>query len=157
VDAAVDQAASMLTAEGLHVSLDVRRRMDATLRGAAAGARNALVQGALTEDMPAPGFELFAGASPRARAGRAAGRPLRAAKPPAPDRAELLRRRAIQLEEEAATREREATAAGARLMEQRRQLRELEAHARAARKAAARSRRTATRARGHADRRVRAT
>ena len=59
VDAAVDQAAALLTAEGLRVSLETRRRMDATLRGAAAGARDALASGALTEELAAPGFELF--------------------------------------------------------------------------------------------------
>ena len=67
VDAAVDQAAALMTAEGLRVSLDMRRRMDTTLRGAAAGARDALVRGGLTEELPAPGFELFTAAKPRAR------------------------------------------------------------------------------------------
>jgi hypothetical protein len=65
VDAAVDCAASLLTEEGLRVSLETRRRMDATLRGAAASSRDALVRGTLAEDLSAPGFELFAGATPR--------------------------------------------------------------------------------------------
>ena len=154
VDAAVDHAASVLTAEGMSVSLETRRRMDATLRGAAAQSRDALTHGTLTEDLPAPGFELFAGAQPRGRGPRPV-RAERPAKPAPPDRAELLRRRAAQLEEEAAGREREATAAASALLTQRRQLRELEERARAAQRAAARSRRTATRARGHADRRAR--
>jgi hypothetical protein len=72
VDAAVDQARSLLVAEGMNVSLDTRRRMDATLRGAAAGARDTLVRGALTEELPAPGFELFGGARPRGRRPRPA-------------------------------------------------------------------------------------
>src|SRR5260221_10853386 len=59
VDAAVDRAAAHLAEHGGTVTLATRRRLDATLRGAAARARRALTQGTLTRELTAPGFEGF--------------------------------------------------------------------------------------------------
>jgi hypothetical protein len=82
VDAAVDRAAARLAESGGTVTLATRRRLDATLRGAAAGARDALAEGALTQELAAPGFEVFGdvplGAVARER--RAAARPRKRAR-----------------------------------------------------------------------------
>jgi len=59
VDAATDRAASYLADAGMRVTLATRRRIDATLRGAAVYEREAFREGVLTHELVAPGFDLF--------------------------------------------------------------------------------------------------
>jgi len=146
-EAVISKARAAMTEAGARSSLDTERRLGSTLRGAAAGAREALLRGALADELGAPGFEVFGGAVPKLGAVR-----------PAPPRAvetvkrdDLVRRRAAQLEEEAATRERNARRAAAEAREARERLRELEARARAANRTASKSRSVADRARRRAE------
>ena len=59
-EAAVDRTARYMRDAGLSISAVTRRRMDATLRGAAVYEREAFREGVLTDDLVAPGFDLFA-------------------------------------------------------------------------------------------------
>ena len=70
IEDVVHRATAAMDEGGLGVGVDTRRRLAATLRGAAAAARERLEAGALTEEMSAPGFELFGGATPRPRGAR---------------------------------------------------------------------------------------
>jgi hypothetical protein len=58
-DAATDRAASHLAHAGIRVTLVRRRQIDATLRGAAVYEREAFLEGVLTHELVAPGFDLF--------------------------------------------------------------------------------------------------
>jgi hypothetical protein len=149
LDAVTREAMTALSEAGMKPSLETQRGIDGTLRGAAAATRGALLAGSLTDELTAPGFDVFCGAVPT-------GRPkLRVVKSPGgtpgssrdarggassarDDAAErraarnaMLERRAAELEEEARTTEREAEAAAAAAHEARQRLRELEAKARA--------------------------
>jgi len=66
LDALLDAAGEQLAAIGVKASPGVMSRMSNTLQGAAVDPRRAdeLRQGRLTEELAAPGFEVFAGARP---------------------------------------------------------------------------------------------
>jgi hypothetical protein len=66
VDVAVDRASRFMREAGLKVSPATRRRLEETVRGAAVYEREALREGVLTQELVAPGFDLFS--SPRLRA-----------------------------------------------------------------------------------------
>ena len=72
----VTRAAAALRSAGLGASSTTMRRASATLLGAAADpqARGQLRQGRLSEELPAPGFEVFGGMTPRKRPPAPAGR-----------------------------------------------------------------------------------
>jgi hypothetical protein len=150
LDAVAHEAMDALRDAGVATTLDTHRRLTNTLRGAAASARGALGSGSLTDEVTPAGFELFGDAVP-------AGRKLRAVRE-APSQTEvakrddLVRRRAEQLEAEAADLEREARTAAASALEARQRLRELEEQARAATRSAVKSRKLAQRARGRVER-----
>ena len=153
-EAVVHDAIAAMTDAGLGTTLDTHRRIANTLRGAAATARDALLEGRLSDEVTPAGFELFAGTTPRGRAhpparkeasARDAAPAARAAAPVPPPRDDLARRRAEKLEEEAREHERASQSASAAVHEARKRLRELQARARAAT-------RTATKTRGLANR-----
>jgi hypothetical protein len=121
------------------------RRVSDTIRGAATSSeRDHLVEGTLERELTAPGFEVFGDERPTGR------RKLRVLPTKPPEQDDLVRRRAEQLEAEAAERERQARTATSAAMQARERLRELEEKARAARRAATKSERTAQRARRQA-------
>src|SRR3989442_16007236 len=78
----VTRAAAALQSVGLGVSPAMLRRASATLLGAAAEsrARALLQQGRLSEELSAPGFEVFGGMTPRTRPVAPATRPRPAAR-----------------------------------------------------------------------------
>ena len=154
IETVVHKASAAIRDAGGGVSVDTHRRLATTLRGAAAGARSALLSGSLTEEVSAPGFELFGDAVPSGRRPRAVARPKAPAREQrAHERDEMLRRRAAQLEEEAAARRRDADRAASDVFETRRRLHELEASAQAAQQAARKAQRLSDTARRHATRR----
>jgi hypothetical protein len=153
IESVVHKATAAIGAAGGAVSVDTHRRIATTLRGAAAGARKELLAGALTEEVSAPGFELFGDAMPRGR------RPRASARAPAPRsdggavaRDAMLQRRAQQLEEEARARKRDAERAASGAFEARQRLRELEAAAKSAQRTARKAVQRSERARRHASR-----
>ena len=113
----VTRAAAALQSVGLAASPAVLRRVSATLLGAAADprARPQLREGRLTEELLAPGFEVFGGMTPRERPASLAARQRPRASPPqlAPTESRAVERAA----------QREASAA-------RQQVRKLEREAR---------------------------
>ena len=164
LDAVTRAAMTALSEAGMKPSLDTRRRIDGTLRGAAASTRGALLAGSLTDELAAPGFDVFSGAVPTGKPRLRVVTPLHAQSAPprdgarrssTPDEAAerraarnaMLERRAGQLEEEARTTEREAEAAAAAAHEARRRLREMEANARATASRASKHRALAHKAR----------
>jgi len=66
LDALLDVARTHLAEHGLGAGPEALRRISSTLQGAAVDARHAddLRHGRLTEELAAPGFEVFAGAKP---------------------------------------------------------------------------------------------
>jgi hypothetical protein len=148
IEAVVHLAIAALKESGMTTTLDTHRRIANTLRGAAATARGPLVDGRLVDEITPGGFDLFEGATPRGHRPR-----LRVVRetPAPPPRDDLARRRAAQLEQEAADRERAAQSAGAAVQEARERLRELEGRARAASRTATKSRGAAERARGRVE------
>ena len=153
IETVVHKATAAISAAGGGVSVDTHRRIATTLRGAAAVARNELLSGALTEEISAPGFELFGDAVPSGKQPRPSARP----KAPGPEerpaaRDEMLDRRAAQLEEEALARRRDAERAASGAFEARQRLRELESAAKAAGEAARKAQRLSESARRHAAR-----
>jgi hypothetical protein len=149
LDAVTHQAIEALDDAGIGTTLDTHRRISNTLRGAAATQRGLLSMGSLTDEVTPGGFELFGTAKPTRRKLRVVRETPRQAKAARDD---MARRRAEQLESEAAERERAARKAAASALEARRRLQELEEQARAATRHAAKSRRLAQRARGRAER-----
>jgi hypothetical protein len=152
-EAVIAKAREAMTGAGARSTLETERRLGTTLRGAAAGARDALLSGSLTDELGAPGFEVFGGAVP---AGRRKLRTVRAPLPRGSDTAardDMLGRRAEQLEAEAASQERAAQRAAAEAREARERQRDLEIRARAATRTAAKSRTVADRARTRAEKR----
>ena len=147
VEAVTHAATEAIEAGGGAVSVDTHRRIAGTLRGAAAVARDRLVEGARTEEIAAPGFELFDGAVPRGRPRpRPAAEPGRGREARAREQDELAERRAAKLEDEVRARDREAERAASSVFEARQRLRELEAAAKAARRTASSARRLSERA-----------
>ena len=155
VEPVVHQAVDAMKGAGLATTLDTHRRLGNTLRGAAATARGALIEGRLTEEVTPSGFEVFGDAMPRGRRLRAvpstpAPAPVTAAPSP-PKRAardEHAQRRAAQLEAEAGSRAWDAAQASEAVRKAQEQLRRAQRTARDAARAAAKSRRLAERARG---------
>jgi hypothetical protein len=121
---------------------DLLRRVSDTVRGAATepAQRDRLLKGQLGEELTAPGFDVFGGATPTG-----ARRPLRAVTMPTAraERADLMRRRAAALEREAKEREQEAVAAESEAHRARERLRALEERAKQARRKASTASRTA--------------
>jgi hypothetical protein len=167
LDGATREAMGALTGAGMKPSLDIQRRIDGTLRGAAASMRGPLLGGTLAEELSAPGFDVFGGAVPTGT------RRLHVVKPtaaPSRDgasgrddarddarqrraaREAMLERRATQLEDEAGEAERDAEAAASAAHEARQRLRELEAKARATARRASQSRARARTARARVNR-----
>jgi hypothetical protein len=141
-EAVAHEAIAAMKESGLATTLDTHRRLANTLRGAAASARDELLEGRLAGDVAPAGFDLFGGAMPRGRRPR-----VRVVeKKPAPARDDLARRRAAALEDEARAHERTAQSASAALQEARERLRELEERARSATRTATTSRGLAARA-----------
>src|SRR5438045_5521644 len=89
------------------------RRVSETLRGAAAdpAQRDRLLEGRITEELTAPGFDVFGAARPTGnlRVVRQVKKPIDSEK--RAERDEMMRQRAAELEREAQEREREATRA----------------------------------------------
>jgi len=149
VEAVVHEALEALRASGVATTRDTHRRIANTLRGAAASEPGPLTEGRLTAEVAPGGFELLGGVMPRGkrRLGVATPKKLAAAKSEVSARDDLVRRRAAQLEDEAAARERAARTVSAAAREARRRLRELEDQARAASRRATKTRGLAERAR----------
>jgi hypothetical protein len=142
----VAEAKEAVTGIGKRWTPALLRRVSETVRGAASSSteRDHLVEGTLERELTAPGFEVFGDERPTGR------RKLRVVPTKPPERDDLVRRRAEQLEAEAAERERQARTAASEAMQARERLRDLEQKARDARRAASRSGRTAQRARRQA-------
>jgi len=137
----VTRAAAALQSVGLGVSPAMLRRASATLLGAAADsrARALLQQGRLSEELSAPGFEVFGGMTPRTRPIAPATRPRPAtrSKQAAPTEsstekraaergARLARQRLQTLEREARRRRRRAERTGTAAAALRRRLHEID-------------------------------
>jgi hypothetical protein len=92
LEALVDLARARLEDNGLKASPAALRRISNTLQGAAVDRRraDALRHGRLTEELPAPGFDAFAGVKP----GRL--RVLEGGKPPAPEQTRAAERSAAR-------------------------------------------------------------
>ena len=148
VDAVVHEALEALQASGVATTRDTHRRIANTLRGAAAFGPGPLSEGRLTAEVAPGGFELLGGVMPRGKRRLGVATPkLAAAKSEVSARDDLARRRAAQLEDEAADRERAARTVSAAAREARQRLRELEDQARAATRRATKTRGLAERAR----------
>ena len=169
LDAVTRAAMTALSEAGMKPSLDTQRRIDGTLRGAAAATRGLLLAGSLTDELAVPGFDVFGGAVPTGKPRLGVVRPPKeqpvtsrdgASRSSARDKAAerraarnaMLERRAGQLEDEARTTEREAEAASAAAHDARQRLRELEANARATASRASKHRALAHRARARVGR-----
>jgi hypothetical protein len=160
LDAVTRAALTALSDAGMKPSLETQRGIDGTLRGAAASARETLLAGALSDELVAPGFDVFGGAVPTGKPRlRVVKRSEDAAEASGGGRAHdraaerraardaMLERRAAQLEEEARATDREAEAAAAAAHEARQRLRELEARVRTTASRASKSRSRAHKAR----------
>jgi hypothetical protein len=94
----VDLVRRRLAEGGFRASAEMLARVTGTLRGAAAdrGRADDLTRGALSEELRAPGFELFAGASPAARDEPRVDKPVTRSRraPPVDDRTRRHRERA---------------------------------------------------------------
>lgn len=152
----LDRSKSILDTSGLRASPGILRRIANTLSGAVAdpGARSELLQGRLTEERDAPGFEALAGDR----------KPLRPSGPkatPRPARQDLRRAQAAVREEEgrarlleraAARQQRAAEAAAAAAERARQRLTDLDRRAAEQRRAAGRAAQAAQHARHEAER-----
>ncbi len=157
----LDRSKSILSAAGLRASPDVSRRIANTLSGAVAdpGARSELLQGRLTEERDAPGFETLAGdQSLSGRRGRdrvSPGRPARRRLTRSRRaRADVRERegRARVLEQAAARQQRAVDAADAAAKRARQRLTELDRRAAELRQAAEQATQAARHARQEAER-----
>jgi hypothetical protein len=161
----VDRTQSILDASSLRASPDVLRRISNTLSGSVAdpNARAELLQGRLTEEREAPGFEVFTGPRPAARKPPPPARPATAPRAPDTTKAhEVLRlaqaeakrqqRRAQDLERIAAKQQRAADAAASAAQDARERLTELDRQAAEERRAAEQAAQAARQARQDAER-----
>ena len=135
----VSDARDALQITGTAWTPSLLRRVADTLRGAAAepAQRDQLLHGRLTDELTAPGFDVFGDARPTGK--------LSAVKPatdPRTERDDMMRRRAAELERESQEREREAASAEYEARQTRARLRELEERAKRARRKATEASRT---------------
>ncbi|HZP41734.1 MAG TPA: hypothetical protein VFD84_09505 [Candidatus Binatia bacterium] len=178
LDVLLRAADAILAREGFEAASNTRERISDTLVGAAADrdTRRALLEGRLTEERQAPGFDVLSGLRIAPPAARRTERPIppqderrrqeeRRARdratvarraPEAPDadreRAAELARKARALETAAEARAREAAGAARVVQELQQQLRQAKARAREQRRTARAAALAATRARQHAER-----
>lgn len=133
-----ERAADVLKADGMKATAETLERVSRTLLGAAVSAPDDLRHGRLTAEVPLPGFDALAGATPRVRR-------LEPHRPPVEPRAvERLRERVERAREALRT-------AGARAAEAKQRAAELEEQAAEARRAADEAARAAQRGREDAE------
>src|SRR5258706_12248027 len=140
----VGDARNSLEISGTAWTPSLLRRVADTLRGAASdpGQRDQLLHGRLTDELTAPGFDVFGDARPTGKLSAVKPAKERPATDRRTERADMMRRRAADLEREPQEREREAASAEDEARQARARLRELEERAKSARRKATEASRT---------------